>query len=100
MLEDVIDGYVSVARAELDYGVIINVNDPDIDDYTIDNEGTSKAQEQIRTERHQWLQTSPEQVASRYRDGDLDVLDVIRRYGVVLDWGTGELLGEVHPAIP
>jgi N-methylhydantoinase B len=31
-------------------------------------------------------------VAVRYRDGELDQLDVIRRHGVVLDWGTGELL--------
>ncbi|MCD6437171.1 MAG: hydantoinase B/oxoprolinase family protein, partial [Halomonas sp.] len=92
VLEDVIDGYVSVARAELDYGVVITVNDADIDDYAIDTEGTSKVRDMIRKERHQWLQSPPEQVARQYRDGDLDVLDVIRRYGVVLDWGTGELL--------
>ncbi|MBG6213850.1 MULTISPECIES: hypothetical protein [unclassified Cryobacterium] len=23
--------------------------------------------------------------------GDIDLLEVIRRYGVILDWGTGEL---------
>ena len=28
----------------------------------------------------------------RYRDGELDVLDLVRHYGVILDWGTGELL--------
>jgi N-methylhydantoinase B len=31
-------------------------------------------------------------VADRYRAGDVDQLDVIRRHGVILDWGTGELL--------
>ena len=31
-------------------------------------------------------------MAARYREGELDQLDVIRRHGVILDWGTGELL--------
>jgi N-methylhydantoinase B len=31
-------------------------------------------------------------VAERYRAGDLELLDVLRRHGVILDWGTGELL--------
>jgi len=92
VLEDVIDGYVSVARAECDYGVVINVNNPDMDDYVIDAEGTLKAREWIRTHRHEWLESPPENVASQYRDGTLHMLDVIRRFGVVLDWGTGELL--------
>jgi len=92
VLEDVIDGYVSVARAALDYGVVIQVHDPDIDDYRIDDDATRQTRDSIRRERRQWLKTPPEQVAQQYRDGELDVLDVIRRYGVVLDWGTGELL--------
>ena len=25
------------------------------------------------------------------RDGELDVLDLVRRYGVIVDWATGEL---------
>lgn len=92
VLEDVIDGYVSVARAERDYGVIIRVIDPDVDAYEIDAEGTAKTREWIRANRRQWLETEPETVARRYREGELDALDVIRRYGVILDWGTGELL--------
>ncbi len=75
-----------------DYGVVIQVNDPDIDEYEIDAERTAKAREWIRANRREWLQTPPEDVAKQYRDGELNVLDVIRRYGVVLDWGTGELL--------
>jgi N-methylhydantoinase B len=38
------------------------------------------------------LDEDPEHVALRFRGGELDVLDVIRQYGVVLDWGTGEVL--------
>ena len=28
----------------------------------------------------------------RFREGELDILDLVRHYGVVLDWGTAELL--------
>jgi N-methylhydantoinase B len=35
-----------------------------------------------------------EQVATRFRSGALDTLDLIRQYGVILDWGTGELLAK------
>ncbi len=38
-----------------------------------------------------WLEEDSESVAKRYRNGELGQLDVIRRYGVILDWGTGEL---------
>jgi N-methylhydantoinase B len=31
-------------------------------------------------------------VAGRFRAGELTVHDLIRQYGVILDWGTGELL--------
>ncbi|MDE0052047.1 MAG: hypothetical protein OXO52_19835, partial [Rhodospirillales bacterium] len=26
----------------------------------------------------------------RYRNGELDEFDMVRRYGVIVDWGTGE----------
>jgi N-methylhydantoinase B len=35
-----------------------------------------------------------EQVAARYRRGELDALDLVRRYGVIVDWESGELLPE------
>ena len=38
------------------------------------------------------LDEDPESVAQRFRDGDLEVLDLVRHYGVILDWGNGELL--------
>ena len=31
-------------------------------------------------------------MAEGYRSGVIDQLDVIRAHGVILDWGTGELL--------
>ncbi|WP_231609953.1 hypothetical protein, partial [Rhodococcus sp. CX] len=39
-----------------------------------------------------WLDEDPESVAVRYRNGELSMLDLVRRYGVIVDWGTGELL--------
>lgn len=92
--EDVIDQYVSVERAELDYGVVIREIDAELDQYEVDEQATSTAREQIRAHRRGWLTEAPEGVAHRYRRGELSVHDVIRRYGVVLDWGTGELFEE------
>jgi N-methylhydantoinase B len=38
-----------------------------------------------------WLEEDPERIAAAYRMGEIDMLDVIRRHGVIVDWGTGEL---------
>ncbi len=94
VLEDVIDGYVSVDRAAKDYGVVIREIDPELDQYELDAEATKQQRAHIAANRQEWMQTDPERVAERYRAGELDVLDVIRQYGVVLDWGTGELFAE------
>ncbi len=91
VLEDVIDGYVSVHRAERDYGVVVHAVDPEIDEYELDRTATKDAREEIRAHREHWLQEDPEGVARQYRSGELSMLDLIRRYGVIVDWGTGEL---------
>jgi N-methylhydantoinase B len=90
--EDVIDGYVSPARALTDYGVVVEELDAELAEYRVDVEATAAARERIGRERLEWLTSDPEGVAERYRSGDLDVLDLVRRYGVIVDWGTGELL--------
>jgi N-methylhydantoinase B len=90
--EDVVDEYVSVERAERDYGVVIEPVDPERCEYEIDHEATERARERIRENRHDWLEADPEAVAARYRDGELSELDLIRRYGVIVDRSTGELL--------
>jgi N-methylhydantoinase B len=92
VLEDVIDGYVSVERAARDYGVVVEVVDADVDDLRVDLEATSRERARQRRERRAWLAADPEDVAKRYRAGELDMLDLVRRYGVILDWQTGELL--------
>ena len=94
VLEDVIDDYVSVQRAAEDYGVVIIPIDPELDQYEIDRDATLAKRAWIREHRRSWLETDAEQVAQQYRAGDLGVLDVIRRHGVILDWGTGELFEE------
>jgi N-methylhydantoinase B len=90
--EDVADGYVSVERARKDYGVVVREIDAELAEYEVDEHATAAERERIRGERTAWLEAPAEEVAQRYRDGELDQLDVIRRHGVVLDWGTGELL--------
>lgn len=92
VLEDVIDEYVSIERAETDYGVVIQAVDPDRCEYTIDRRATKEQRDRIRRNRSDWLDEDPDAIAERYQDGELDELDLIRRYGVIVDWATGELL--------
>ena len=92
VLEDVIDGYVSVNRAAKDYGVVIRPIDPEVDEYELDEDATAKQREELRSTRLDKLAESPESVAERYNAGELDQLDLVRHYGVILDWSTGELL--------
>jgi N-methylhydantoinase B len=90
--EDVIDGYVTIGRALTDYGVAVREIDADLSQYEVDGEATERERTRIREERMGRLEADPEEIAARYRDGDLDVLDLVRQYAVIVDWGTGELL--------
>jgi N-methylhydantoinase B len=92
VLEDVADGYVSLERAITDYGVVVREIDADLAEYEVDEAVTAAERERIGAERRSWLEEDPAAVAERYRAGDVDQLDVIRRHGVILDLGTGELL--------
>ena len=65
---------------------------PTCSEYEVDLEATEAARASIAAARRGWLEEDAESVAKRYRDGELDVLDLVRHYGVILDWGTGELL--------
>jgi N-methylhydantoinase B len=90
--EDVTEAYVSIERALKDYGVVVRELDADMAEYDVDVEATRAARAKHASERVGWLAEDAESVAARYRDGELDVLDLVRHYGVILDWGTGELL--------
>ena len=92
MREDVADGYVSIERARKDYGVVVVEVDAELAEYEVDAQATEAERASIRADRRGWLEEDAESVAQRYSDGELDQLDVIRRHGVILDWGTGELL--------
>ena len=94
VLEDVIDQYVSVERAAIDYGVVISVIDADLDQYEFDAAATEAKRQEIRAARNGWLTSDPEQIAERYRSGELSAMDLVRQYGVIVDWGTGELFPE------
>lgn len=92
VLEDVIDGYVSIERAAKDYGVVIEAVDSEIDEYHLDEAATTSLREEQRSTRQSKLNEDPQSVADRYHAGELDQLDLVRHYGVILDWATGELL--------
>ncbi|MDP9982305.1 N-methylhydantoinase B [Pseudarthrobacter oxydans] len=94
VLDDVIDEYVSIERAAKDYGVIIREIDRELDQFEIDQAASTELRQQIRAHRTGWLTADPVAVAEKYRAGEVDMLDVIRRHGVILDWGTGELFPE------
>lgn len=89
-----IDGYVSIERARKDYGVVVVVVEIDrvLDLFELDHDSTATERARIRGERLGWLAADPAAVTERYRRGELDVHDLVRQYGVILDWGTGELL--------
>lgn len=65
--------------------------DTEIDHYEIDQAETKLARDHIRANRRSWLEADPAEIAERYRTGELAMLDLIRRYGVIVDWGSGEL---------
>jgi N-methylhydantoinase B len=92
--EDVADGYVSLERARADYGVVLRVVDAELDDYAVDEAGTAAERERIAAARRGWLEEDAEALAARYRAGKLDALDLIRRHGVIVDWGDGTLFPE------
>ncbi|MED0736065.1 hydantoinase B/oxoprolinase family protein [Aneurinibacillus thermoaerophilus] len=92
VLEDVIDQYVSIERARKDYGVIIKEIDREIDLFEIDEEATKNERAYIRAKRRQWLQEDIASVEEKFKRGEIDELDVIRRYGVIMDYTTGHVL--------
>ena len=94
VLEDVIDEYVSVERARKDYGVVIKVIDAEMLDYEVDLLATERERAYIRQHRIQWMRQDPEAVREKLLGGEIDTLDVIRRHGVIMDWGTWEVLPE------
>ena len=46
----------------------------------------------IDRERIGWLDEAAEKIAERYRKKELSAIDLIRQYGVIVDWGSGKLL--------
>ena len=94
VMRDVEDDYVSLERAKKDYGVVLDVVDLDLAKYEVNVEATRAARAEIAASRKAWLEEDPETVARRYRKGELDEFDLVRRYGVIVNWGSGELLPE------
>lgn len=92
VLVDVIDDYVSIRRAALDYGVVINEIDADLCEYEIDTAATEALRADMRAKRKTWARMDPAEVSRLYKAGEIDALDAVRRYAVILDWESGEVL--------
>ena len=83
---------VVLIEAAKDYGVVIEAFDVRVGDYRVNGSATLELREQLRSLSATRLEEDPESVAQRFRDGELDVLDLVRHYGVIVDWGNGQLL--------
>jgi N-methylhydantoinase B len=92
VMEDVIDDYVSIRRAALDYGVVITTLDADLCAYVVDEEATLTLRAEMRKKRVGWARIVPDEASALYKAGEIDALDALRRYAVILDWETGEVL--------
>ena len=92
VLVDVIDDYVSIRRAALDYGVVIKEIDADLCEYEIDTAATEALRADMRGKRKGWARMDPAEVSRLYKAGEIDALDAVRRYAVILDWENGEVL--------
>ena len=92
VLEDVIDEYVSIARAAEDYGVVIKEIDRDTCSFKVDEEATKKKREYIREHRIEWARMDPSKVSDMYKKGEINQMDAVRRYATILDWDNGDLL--------
>jgi len=75
VLEDVIDGFVSVERARKDYGVVIRVLDEEILSYRVDLEATDTERNHIRENRIAWMREDPHAVQEKFVKGEIDELD-------------------------
>ena len=91
VMEDVEDEYVSLERAAKDYGVVLELVDKDKATYKINEKATEAERQRIAKNRKNWLDEEPLEIAKKYQEKKLDMYDLIRQYGVICDWGTGEL---------
>ncbi len=92
VLDDIIDGYVTIAGAARDYGVVVEAIDPELDDYRIDPAATEKLRADLRSARPGWLEEPAVDVADKLGRGTIDALTAIRRHGVICDWNDNKLL--------
>lgn len=92
VLEDIIDEYVSIDRARKDYGVIVTEIDRDIDLFELDEEATIAERKYIQENRKAWLKEDISTVENLYLSGEIDQLDMIRKYGIVFDHDENKVL--------
>ncbi len=66
--------------------------DADLCEYEIDTAATEALRTDMRAKRKTWARMEPAEVSRLYKAGEIDALDAVRRYAVILDWESGEVL--------
>lgn len=66
--------------------------DRDLDVFEIDHEATALERDTIRKNRRLWLEEDPIVVEQMYNKGDINQMDVVRKYGVVMDYKSNKAL--------
>lgn len=92
VLDDVIDGYVSIEGAKKDYGVIIHEIDRDLDLYEVDLDATEEERNYIRSNRKNWMEEDISVVQELYVNKKIDNVEAVRKYGVIIDLGEDKVL--------
>ncbi len=64
----------------------------ELDQYTIDDAATKEMRQYIGTNRELWLQEDMHYVGELFKKGEINQLDLIRQYGVLIDLTTGDVL--------
>ena len=83
---------MSLERAARDYGVVVREVDAELAEYEADLDGAPRrcGPSSARRGAAGWPRT-PRTSRGATATGELDALDLVRHYGVIVDWGTGEL---------
>ena len=93
VLEDVIDGYVTIARAPQGLRRRRPRGRRRVGQYEVDAAGDrARARADPRRAAAAGSRRTPRRSPRATARGELDALDLVRRYGVIVDWGSGELL--------
>jgi hypothetical protein len=90
--EDVADGYVTPKARSVTTASWCARSTPSSPSGRSTKRPPRKSERASQNNRIGWLGEDPAELARRYQEGKIGTFELIRHHGVILDWGTGELL--------